>query len=223
MSEQVHFQLGDGRAAKAQVKNPDGQAGRAVLLPGLSYGCDKPLLAELSSELQRRDLKVLELSLPYGQDAGFKALEREAQLTALAADGAELLGQLGDAAPDLPLVLAGKSLGTLLMGGMAEAGLPKNARLIWLTPSLRNTALLRQMRAAGRPAFSLIGARDPSVDISRSLPFSQIGGLSHLEVGGMDHVWRHMDGDEASLRGLAQAVVGMSRWLGAALPVQGQA
>ena len=217
MTEQVTFALGGGREALAEVRNPGGASGRAVLLPGLSYGCDKPLLAELSRELQRRGLEVLEMRLPYGADADFKALTREAQLVALAEDGRALLAGLGNPAPEKPLVLAGKSLGTLMLGGMAEAGLPENARPIWLTPSLRNTALLRQMRAAGRPAFSLIGARDPSVDITRSLPFGQIEGLSHLEVGGMDHAWRHMDGDEASLRGLAQAVVGMGRWLDQAL------
>ena len=214
MGGDLTFDLTDGRVARGQVKNPQG-AGLGVLLPGLNYGCDKPLLAETSKLLQDEyGLKVVELTLPrYTDDAAFKAEDREAQLATFAADGAALLPQLEDLATPGPQVFAGKSLGTMVLGGMAEAGLPDAARLIWLTPSLRNTPLLGQMRAARRPAFSLIGSRDPSVGITRSLPYNQIADLVHLEVGGMDHGWRHMDGERASLMGLAQAMVGMKRWL----------
>ena len=213
MGADLTFDLTDGRQARGRVKTPDGR-GLAVLLPGLNYGCDKPLLAELSSLLQEYGLKVVELTLPrYTDDAAFKAQGREAQLATFAADGAALLAQLEAQASPGPQVFAGKSLGTMVLGGMAEAGLPDAARLIWLTPSLRNTPLLGQMRAARRPAFSLIGSRDPSVGITRSLPYNQIPDLVHLEVGGMDHGWRHMDGERASLMGLAQAMVGMKRWL----------
>ncbi len=208
-----------GRAAGGRMVNPEGR-GLGVLVPGLNYGCDKPLLAETSKLLRARGLRVLELQLPYREHAGFKAQQREAQLAALAADGAALLARIvaaGGGADGGPLVLAGKSLGSLLLGGMAQAGLPDAARLVWLTPSLRNTALLGQMRAARRPAFSLIGSLDPSVGITRSLPYGRIPDLVHLEVGGMDHGWRHLDGEAATLRGLAQAVVGLSRWLDAAL------
>ena len=214
MADDLTFGLTDGRTARGRVKNPQG-AGLGVLLPGLNYGCDKPLLAETSKLLQEEyGLKVVELALPrYTDEPGFKALDRETQLATFAADGAALLPQLVALAGPGPQVYAGKSLGTMVLGGMAGAGLPDAARLIWLTPSLRNTPLLGQMRAAGRPAFSLIGSRDPSVGITRSLPYNQIPDLVHLEVGGMDHGWRHMDGERASLMGLAQAMVGMKRWL----------
>ncbi len=212
----VHsLSLTDQRVAQARLV--PGKTGRlAVILPGLAYGCDKPLLAGVSQLLARRGHGVLEISFGYRQDDHFGALPESAQIEAIEQDGAAILKwALNEYAPER-LVLVGKSLGTVALGGMAGQAMPAQTRAVWLTPSLTGTPLLGRIRAFGHPALSLIGSDDVSAPLARAADYRQIAGLTHVEVPGLDHGWQHRDGEAATRKGLFIALALVENWLDSA-------
>ena len=210
MPTKTTYSLADGRKCRV-TEAFEGDAGLAVMLPGLNYSCQQPLLAGASELLQQRGFRVLELGFPYRDDEAFKALPDDERIAALERDGLALLKHIL-ASPARSLVLVGKSLGTILMGGMVRE-MPEKARLVWLTPSLTGTPLLQRMQACPNRGLSLIGSEDVSVAITREADYQAIGGLVHVEVPGMDHPWHHQDGEAATRKGLFVALAIMGNWL----------
>ena len=197
----------------ATLRDTGTGAGLAVLLPGFTYTCNRPLLARTAALLRGRGWRVWELHFAYAGDAAFKAAGTRASIRMIEADGAAILAQALHMAPDGPFLFVGKSLGTLSMGGMVAAGLPERAGLIWLTPLLTGTPLMARMQAAGRRAFSLIGSNDPAAAATSSPAFRAIANLTHVTVPGMDHGWNHPDGAAATARGLQAAITALGDWL----------
>ncbi len=204
--------LTDRRTAEAKIKKGEGKR-LAVILPGLNYGCDRPLLSGVSQLLSQRGDSVLELSFGYAKDEHFAALPESAQIEAIEQDGATILNWALEAFAPKKLTLAGKSLGTISMGGMAGRQMPAGTRALWLTPSLTGTSLLARMKTFGHDALSVIGSEDVSAEITRSEEYRQIAGLTNVEVPGMDHGWNHKDGDAATRKGLFTALAVVGNWL----------
>ncbi len=213
MKSSYSIDLTDQRSADARIKKGE-DACLAVILPGVNYGCDKPLLSGVSKLLSQRGGSVLELSFAYAQDKHFAALPESAQIEAIEQDGATILNWALDRFAPEKLILAGKSLGTISMGGMVGRRMPAGTRALWLTPSLTGTPLLARMKAFGHSALSVIGSEDVSVSVTRSGEYRQIHGLTHVEVPGMDHGWHHADGDGATKQGLFTALEAVENWLG---------
>ncbi len=197
----------------ASLRDSGRGTGLAVLLPGLHNGCDQPLLHSAARLLDARGWRVWELHFSYARDPAFNAADTAARIDMLEADGAAILAQALQMAPDGPFLFVGKSLGTLAMGGMVAAGLPGRAGLVWLTPLLSGTPLMARMQAAGRPAFSLIGTRDAAFAATNSPAFHAIANLTHVTVPGMDHGWEHADGAAATAGGLQAAETALAHWL----------
>ncbi len=204
--------LTDGRTCRAtDISGGDG--GFAILLPGLNYSCRDPLLAGVSGALQQRGYRVWEVAFSYNDGLSFKALSDDARIAAIERDGRAILKRVLEEV-GRPLVLVGKSLGTVSLGAMVGA-LPEKTRLIWLTPSLTGTRLLQRMRACSHEGLSVIGSEDVSTTITRGADYRSIAPLAHVEVPGMDHGWHHEGGEMATRKGLFTALAVIGNWLDA--------
>ena len=158
----------------------------AVVLPGVRYFSQAPLLWFAREAAQARGWSVLELSerAPAGEepfawmrDRAERALDRAAEADTVA--------------------VIGKSLGSAAAPLAAERGL----RAVWLTPLLIRPDVVAALRAATAPALLVGSAADPTWSDGE-----QPGGdaIEVLELEGLDHSLQ-VDGDPlASLDVLRQ-------------------
>lgn len=209
MIEHLQISLSEGRSVDARLMR---RAGRelAILLPGLNYNCDMPLLYYATEHLYERDVDTLRVDFAYNRDETFLAETDENRLEWLQEDGRAAIDygvQLGEYDR---ITIIGKSLGTISMGWANP--IDKPVRMAWLTPSIGGAGLRAQMVNCKHPSFCLIGTKD------RVYSEALIEELANMEVAvidGADHGFSHADGTAASVRVVLEAVEALTNWLDA--------
>lgn len=174
----------------------------ALLLPGLRYGCDRPLLTGTAERLARHGLRPVRLRLTYADDPAFMALPEAEQIARIRQDGAAILAAVRTRRPGR-VILCGKSLGTIAMAGMDP---PPGTPHLWLTPSLTGTGIAPVI-AARTPGLMVIGTRDPGLAAARAL-----AGPALAVIKGADHAW---DGEGRDV--LTPALEAIENWLAATI------
>lgn len=136
----------------------------ALVLPGLGYNADMPLLYYSSRLLLERKCDVLQLRPDY-QGRTFQAASHEERLERMYEDAAAGLQAGLDQGPYKKLVLVGKSIGTLgmalLINEFKNLGSPVT---IWITPLLREVLVVDAALACAAPAFFMVGTADSTFD-----------------------------------------------------------
>jgi hypothetical protein len=146
----------------------------AVVVPGLQYSADGPLLMYASLAVERRGgwVRRINWTVPdFGGGEGERAWV--VSQVSEAVDAVEAAA--GAAAP----LLIGKSLGSLAAPVAADRGLPA----VWLTPMLTDEPALAALRRAVAPCLLIGGTADKVWDgrVAQSI-------TPHvLEVDGADH------------------------------------
>ncbi len=150
-----------------RVGQPDktGHKALALILPGLNYTCDMPLLYYPAKLLMGRRADVLQVHSDYTTSI-FQTADRQKQAVWLATDAKAALraGQTQDTYSHL--VLIGKSIGTLALASLVteEFGLPAVA--IWLTPLLIQPRLVESAASSQLPGLFIASRADPTFDAS---------------------------------------------------------
>jgi hypothetical protein len=141
----------------------------ALILPGVRYFSQAPLLWFAREAAQAAGWSVLELSerAPADEEP-FEWMRRRATSALEASSSADTL------------VVIGKSLGSVAAPLVAERGLPA----VWLTPLLVRPEVVAALRAATAPALLVGSSADPTWADGE-----QPGGesVSVLEFDGLDH------------------------------------
>lgn len=136
----------------------------ALVLPGLGYNADMPLLYYPSRLLLERKCDVLQLRPDY-QSRAFQAASQEERLDHMYEDAAAGLQAGLDQGPYQKLVLVGKSIGTLgmalLINEFEDLGSPVT---VWITPLLREVMVVDAALACAAPAFFMVGTADSTFD-----------------------------------------------------------
>jgi hypothetical protein len=146
----------------------------AVVVPGLFYSADGPLLMYAGLAVERRGGSVRRISwtVPQFGDGD----EERAWVAARVSEAVDaVVAATGVAAP----VVIGKSLGSLGARVAADRGLPA----MWLTPVLTDEPTVAALRRAAAPCLLIGGTADRVWDgrVARSL-------TPHvLEIVGADH------------------------------------
>lgn len=185
----------------------------AVLLPGLNYSTDMPLLSYSHMLMAEREADVLALDFAYNRKPKFRIAPQDERLAWIKEDGRIALDAALQFGPYARLTVIGKSLGTISMGwGLPDAA-PENTRLAWLTPSLVGTGLPARIAASQYPSFCLIGTRDPACtpEMMDRLRGMENATLSIIE--GADHGFTRPEGVAASIRAVGEAMEQMQGWL----------
>lgn len=162
-----------------------------ILLPGLAYSCDRPLLYYPGRLLRTLGADILRVEAVYGLDtpAGDMInpeLVRRAQGDAAAAYRVAVARR-----PYRRLTLVGKSLGTLAGASvLGLSGVPEWVDAIWLTPvlaTLLDARLLGAITARQPRCFIAIGTRDPLYDEGRLAQWRTATGSAEVIVPDADH------------------------------------
>ena len=137
----------------------------ALLIPGIVYSCDAPLLYYTGRLFQEPGYDVLVLTLPYGRDLDYRTAARDVQAQWRDADADALIEAVLSRSDYSRLAVAAKSLGTTAMYRWWEAGrLPDSADLVWLTPMLAVEPLERLSSDMSLHSLFLIGTADGLYD-----------------------------------------------------------
>jgi hypothetical protein len=146
----------------------------AVMVPGLHYSADGPLLMYAGLAVERRGGSVRRISWTVPEFAGGD--DERGWVAARVSEAVDaVVAATGVAAP----LVIGKSLGSLAAPVAADRGLPA----VWLTPVLTDEPTAAALRRAAAPCLLIGGTADKVWDgrLARSV-------TPHvLEIGGADH------------------------------------
>ncbi len=145
------------------IRQQDETSHAAIILPGLGYTAQMPLLYYIGELLLAQGADVLQVN--YNYIDAFRGLDKTVQHQWLAADSDAAYRALVAQRPYTRLTLAGKSLGTLAMAHLLTTQtLPVHTSALWLTPVLTNPAVREQIAAFPGPSLVVIGTADSFYD-----------------------------------------------------------
>ncbi len=135
----------------------------AVILPGLNYTCDMPLLFYPAKLLMEMGADVLQVHSDYTTSI-FQTASRQNQAAWLATDAQAALRAGRQQDEYRQLVLIGKSIGTLALANLAVSDLDLPALAIWLTPLLAQEWLVAAAASSELPGLFVASKTDPTFD-----------------------------------------------------------
>jgi hypothetical protein len=176
-----------GEVPNRLLKQADEAHALVVILPGLNYTCDNPLLYYLSRLAVDRSADVLQLWANYTL-AEFQSLSNPDQVKWLLEDARALLEAGRKFRTYDRLILAGKSIGTLTLGVLFEqdkalAGTPA----IWLTPLFHHPTVLNSALHARGSALFIGGTADPTFAAAALQQLHSIATAQTVAIPGADH------------------------------------
>ena len=168
-------------------RQKDPTSNLAVVLPGLHYNCDKPLLYYTSQALAAREMDVLQIWADYTRPE-MGSISQTDQTMRMVSD-AQIALQAGiRARPYKRLILAGKSIGTLIMAFLLSQEHPQEiAATIWLTPLLHIPFVSAAIQKTTTPAIIAGGTADTTFDPVNVSSFEKLPNISILRVEGGNH------------------------------------
>jgi len=189
----------------------------AVLLPGLNYTCDMPLLYYSTRLLEQRGADVLQLHANYtGTNFQMASpLERIQRLSgdALAAVESGLARQ-----SYTRLVLVGKSIGTLAMAHLVDTPHAGEAVTIWLTPLLGQPWLVEAATNSRGPSLFVAGTADPAFDAAALERIKESTGAEAFLVEGANHSLEIPGDPLGSIQIIGEIMQGLASFLDRHLP-----
>jgi hypothetical protein len=192
-----------GRSVPNRLFRQAGAQRLALILPGLRYTCDMPLLFYPARLMLQRGAAVLQVHSDYTQ-AAYQSASRSEQAHWLAED-TQAAYQAGLAAGDFrELILIGKSIGTLALASLVAGGV--EAPSIWLTPLLRQSRLVEAALQQKGPALFIGSSSDPTFDPAQMQHIQDAGKGEGLVFPGADHSLE-IPGDVLTSLGIMRQVV----------------
>jgi pimeloyl-ACP methyl ester carboxylesterase len=173
-----------GRPVPNRLFRQAGARRLALILPGLSYSCDMPLLFYPARLMIQRGAAVLQMLSDYTQ-AAYQSAPKAEQGRWLAEDAQAALKAGRQAGDFHDVVLIGKSIGTLALASLVKGGV--EAPSIWLTPLLRQPYLVEAALQQKGPALFIGSSRDPTFDPAQLQRIQAAGKGEGLVVSGADH------------------------------------
>jgi predicted alpha/beta-hydrolase family hydrolase len=155
------LKMHDGRPLPHTFFEGDG-AGLMVVLPGLHYGPDGPVLYHLAKRMQTSGWDTL--GLTYGFQASM-AFPWAAHAAETLSECEAALRQVLPRRSYARLGVVGKSLGTILLVQLcAQGAVPESAYVAHLTPPIGNPIFHSAFIDTRQPAYIAIGTRDSFYD-----------------------------------------------------------
>lgn len=196
----------------AQPDRPD--APRAIVLPGLGYTCQAPLLYYLALLLHETGHDVLAVDFGYRETPEYLAAPAEARDAWGRDDALAVLNAVRETTEE-PLVLAGKSLGTRAMAALhRDRLLPTDTRLVWLTPALTSEELRTLADTLTRKSLFLIGTADGWYDRGACEALAANPHVTLVLFAGADHSLERGSEVEVAILNLTRSLDAVRVFLG---------
>ena len=160
----------------------------AILLPGIGYTCDMPLLYYPSRLLLARGADVLRVEYAYQRREDFTAAAPDEQGRRVVADVTAACHAVLAQRDYEQITIVAKSLGTLALGPVLAAD-PRLAHVhaVWLTPLLRIDHLRAHIARWGGHSLFVIGTADPYYDAAYLAEVQHATRGETIVIEGADH------------------------------------
>jgi len=200
------------------IRQQDETSHAAIILPGLGYTAQMPLLYYIGELLLAQGTDVLQVN--YNYIDAFRGLDRAAQHRWLAADSDAAYRALVAQQSYAYLTVVGKSLGTLAMAHLfATHDFSTRPTALWLTPVLTNTAVREQIVAFPGPSLVVIGTADSFYDPGLLAAIGETPTRRFAIIEGADHgmnvnddVFQSLQALEQTLHAIADFLNGLNRF-----------
>ena len=212
--DEMRIQLGGGSEVSALLLRPSKAQWLLILAHGAGAGMRHPFMQKLASELATVNIATLRYQFPYMEQKR-RVPDAPVVLTAAVAAAMRAASQ---AAPDLPLLAGGKSMGGRMTSQAASQQLLDGVRgLVFFgfplhPPNKPGTSRADHLAKVPMPMLFLQGSRDTFADLALLRPVcAKLGKLAQLHVvESADHSFHVLKSsgtnDEAVLRKLAEKV-----------------
>jgi hypothetical protein len=208
----------NGQALANRFLRRSQPAGRlALVLPGINYNADKPLIYYTTQVLQFHAADVLQLRPDY-QVPAFQKAPVDERLAWMAGDIRAGLAAGLAAGSYRQIILAGKSIGTLAIA-LLLAGSPElnQAVAVWLTPLLHDPLVVKAARGHTGPSFFIAGSGDETFDPRAMQLIQNETGAQAWIAEGADHSLEIPGDPLQSLHILLTGMQALSSFLGGVL------
>ena len=212
--DEMRIQLGGGSEVSALLLRPSKAQWLLILAHGAGAGMRHPFMQKLASELATVNIATLRYQFPYMEQKR-RVPDAPVVLTAAVAAAMRAASQ---AAPDLPLLAGGKSMGGRMTSQAAAQQLLDGVRgLVFFgfplhPPNKPGTSRADHLAKVPMPMLFLQGTKDTFADLKLLRPVcAKLGKLAQLHVvESADHSFHVLKSsetnDKAVLRKLAERV-----------------
>lgn len=160
----------------------------AILLPGISYTCQMPLMYYLTGLFLGMNADALWVEYAYAQRRDFRTLPDDEQERWLLADVTAAWHAALAKGSYSTITLCGKSIGTIAMGHLLSTDSRlAPARAVWLTPVLKDERLRSQILATKQRSLLVIGTADANYDAGFVKKLEALGNWDVVVLEGADH------------------------------------
>jgi hypothetical protein len=184
----------------------------AVILPGLNYTCDMPLLYYPAKLLLGRGADVLQVHSDYTTSI-FQTADRQKQAIWVAADAQAALRTARTQDDYGQVVLIGKSIGTLALASLVGLEMDLPTAVVWLTPLLKQPRLVESAAASRLPGLYVASQADPTFDASALEHIGRQASAEILLIEGANHSLEVPRDAFQSLEILRQIIQGLQSFL----------
>jgi hypothetical protein len=180
-----------------------------VMLPGVGYTNQMPVMFYLHELAIARRWDILQVNYDY---RGMSGTDEE-RLERLTVDCRAALDAALTEGRHTKVVLAGKSLGTIAMTTLLQAGIEPDVTALWLTPIVRRPEVREAMSVSAPTSAVAIGTRDDHYDREFLMELRAKGALVDV-VEGADHSIDVQEGVGASIGVMRQVIEVLGGFLG---------
>lgn len=186
----------------------------AVLLPGMGYTCQMPLMYYTTRLLLEQEINVFQVEYDYSHNETFTSLPFEKQKEWLLTDVRAGLNAIFDYQVYEKVTIIGKSLGTLAMGHL----LPhyqqlKKADAIWLTPLFHNEKLVKEILECPQRSLFITGSADSCYVEENATRILQETESELLLIENGNHSLEIKDNIFSSIEAMSKVLTGIKQFL----------
>ena len=150
------------------LKQKKGSGPLSIIIPGLRYNIDMPILYYATGVLLEAGHSVLSVDLRYPETPDFLSVSDQERKDWMFKEADAIYNAVQGLEAYNLSILVGKSLGTILMSHLVHNYPPiQECKMLWLTPLLQNNWVLEQMIAHKGESFVVIGTADTHYDDSK--------------------------------------------------------
>ena len=160
----------------------------ALILPGLNYTCDMPLLYYSTQVMLGAGADVVQVKYDYTEKTMEKSVTLPEKVALLQKDVTKITSVALEQSKYQRLTVIGKSLGTLCISCLLEAAFPVKPQIcIFLTPILQQMLVAFEMIKSCPNTFYVIGTTDPYYDPELIVKFRSKQPDNFLIIEGVNH------------------------------------
>jgi hypothetical protein len=179
----------------------------AIILPGVGYTAQAPLLHYSSDVFLKKECDVLKVNYRYPKEV-FSALTDEE----FTSDVQLVIDTATKEHTYSKLIFVAKSIGTIALSHLLHKTAYQNAHTIWLTPLLKNNHIYTSLLEKTTTGLCIIGDKDPHYDPKKLEEIKSNKNISLSVVEGGNHSLEYEDNVMGSIDILKQIIVKINKY-----------